>query len=59
MKYIYVLIGTTCKIHYGAYADEQTARSKAREFEKLDNLKIGEISVFEIPETWMFGFKVV
>lgn len=58
MKYIYVLIASDCKIHYGAYADEFEARTKAREFEEKDNLKSGTIVIYEIPEPWMFGFKI-
>ena len=58
MKYLYLLIANDCKIHYGAYADEFEAREKAREFEEKDNLKKGAIEIYEIPETWMFGFTI-
>ena len=59
MKYIYVLISSSARIHYGAYADDLVARKKAREYEKLDGLPQGDIDIFEIPETWMVGFRVI
>ena len=53
MKYLYVLIYNEGKTHFGAFYDEQEARKHAREAEKQNNLTVGSIDIYEIPENWI------